>query len=85
MVAGLAGLAAPDGKTPQLSASEKLLGRSIGMLYPNSVVFSPDIRIYVGMRQFVVRLVLRSGTYREGWLVLHAFESFRRTDLLCLV
>jgi hypothetical protein len=65
-------------------ASEKLLSRSFGMLYPNSIVSSPDGTIYAGMRLFVVRLVLRSGKYREEWLVPEGCEKFHVRDFDCI-
>ena len=58
--------------------SERLLHRKFGILYPNSIVLSPDGVIYATMRLFVVRLVPHSGEYTEQWLVPDGCEKFHK-------
>jgi hypothetical protein len=65
-------------------ASERLLSRSFGMLYPNSIVSAPDGTIYAGMRLFVVRLMLRSGGFTEQWLVPEHCEKFHVQGFDCV-
>lgn len=64
--------------------TERLLSRSFGMLYPNSIVSSSDGTIYAGMRLFVVRLVLRSGKSTEEWLVPQGCEKFHVQGFDCV-
>ena len=62
----------------------KLLQRSFGFLYPNSVVVTKDGVIYVGMRMFVVRLVPQSGQYLEQWMVRQGCNRFKRSQSDCV-
>jgi hypothetical protein len=65
-------------------ATDKLLSRNFGLLYPNSIASTKDGTVYVGMRLFVVRLVLRSGEYKEEWLTQKACAKFRTSDFQCM-
>ena len=64
-------------------ASEVLMHHRFGILYPNSIVSSPDGTIYAAMRLFVVRLVPHSGKYTEQWLVPDGCEKLHRDGFDC--
>jgi hypothetical protein len=66
-------------------AHETLTHSSFAILYPNSIVSTPEGTIYVGMRLFVVRLVPAStpGEYTEQWLVPDGCEQFHRAGFIC--
>jgi hypothetical protein len=68
------------------SGEHQTLTHSIfAILYPNSIVVTPDASIYVGMRLFVVRLAPASkpGDYTEQWLVPEDCEQLRLERYTC--
>lgn len=65
-------------------ASEPLLHRDLGQMYPNSIAATPDGTIYVGMRLFVVRLAHRAEGYLEQWMVPDSCTHFQIQDLDCV-
>jgi hypothetical protein len=66
-------------------AYQTLTHSTFGILYPNSIVATPEGTIYAGMRLFVVRLVPTSkpGEYTEQWLVPDGCEQFHREGFTC--
>ena len=56
-----------------------------GILYPNSIVSTPEGTIYAGMRLFVVRLMPTSkpDDYTEQWLVPESCEQFHQERFTC--
>jgi hypothetical protein len=64
---------------------QTLTHSKFAILYPNSIVVTPDATIYVGMRLFVVRLVATSkpGEYAEQWLVPEDCEQLRMEGYTC--
>jgi hypothetical protein len=69
-----------------ISGDQQSLTHSIfAILYPKSIVVTPDASIYVGMRLFVVRLVptLKPGDYTEQWLVPADCEQFHMEGYTC--
>jgi hypothetical protein len=65
--------------------SQPLTHSKFALLYPNSIVATPEGTIYVGMRLFVVRLVptSRPGEYTEQWLVPEGCERFHSEGFTC--
>jgi len=64
---------------------QALTHSKFAILYPNSIIVTPDGTIYVGMRLFVVRLVPASkpGEYTEQWLVPEDCEHFYSEGYTC--
>jgi hypothetical protein len=65
-------------------ASERLLHRDLGQLYPNSIAATPDGAIYIGMRLFVVRLAPHGEEYLEQWMVPDSCTRFQIQGLDCV-
>jgi hypothetical protein len=68
------------------SGAHQALTRSMfSLLYPNSIVSTPEGTIYVGMRLFVVRLLPapKPGEYTEQWLVPKGCEKFHKEGFTC--
>jgi hypothetical protein len=64
---------------------QSLTHSKFAILYPNSIVVTPDATIYVGMRLFVIRLVptSKSDEYTEQWLVPEDCEQFHMEGYTC--
>ena len=64
---------------------QTLTHTKFAILYPNSIVVTPEGTIYAGMRLFVVRLLPTSkpDEYTEQWLVPEDCEQFRREGFTC--
>jgi hypothetical protein len=64
-------------------STKTLLHRDFSLLYPNSVVSTPDGTVYVGMRLFVLRFNPHAKDNAEQWLLPKSCERFETTGCVC--
>ena len=64
-------------------SAKTLLHADFGLLYPNSVVSTPDGTVYVGMRLFVVRFDPHAEHDAEQWFLPQSCERFETTGCVC--
>jgi hypothetical protein len=53
-------------------------------LYPDSMAFDPDGTLWIGMRQFVVRMTPAGKRFTQSWLVREACVRATAHDLTCV-
>jgi len=63
--------------------AKTLLHTDFSLLYPNSVVSTPDGIVYVGMRLFVVRFDPHAEPHAEQWFLPRSCERFEATGCVC--
>lgn len=66
-----------------LGSAKTLLHADFSLLYPNSVVSTPDGTVYVGMRLFVVRFDPHAEHDAEQWFLPQSCERFETTGCVC--
>lgn len=64
-------------------STKTLLHSDFSLLYPNSVVSTPDGIVYVGMRLFVVRFDPHAEHDAEQWFLPQNCERFETTGCVC--